>query len=171
MPRRLFSIRRASHKDAAGILNCLAVAFEPYRQQYTPAGFRDTTLTAGTIQQRLATMSVYVAVDESDRSSVIGTISCSLVEQHWEGGSEGHIRGMAVLPDWQGGGVAEQLLAAVEQELQACGCVRITLDTTEPLQRAIRFYEKHGYRASGKVSDFFGMPLFEYVKHLSGVFA
>jgi len=28
----------------------------------------------------------------------------------------------------------------------------------------MRFYEKHGYRRSGKVSDFFGMPLVEYVK-------
>jgi hypothetical protein len=40
------------------------------------------------------------------------------------------------------------------------------LDTTEPLQRAMGFYEKHGYRRSGKVSDFFGMPLVEYQKVL-----
>lgn len=26
------------------------------------------------------------------------------------------------------------------------------------------FYEKHGYRRSGTIRDFFGMPLFEYVK-------
>jgi len=30
----------------------------------------------------------------------------------------------------------------------------------------MRFYEKHGYRRSGKVSDFFGMPLVEYAKPL-----
>ena len=35
-----------------------------------------------------------------------------------------------------------------------------------PLQRAIRFYERNGYRPSGRVADFFGMPLFEYVKPL-----
>jgi len=35
------------------------------------------------------------------------------------------------------------------------------------LERAMRFYEKHGYRRSSKVSDFFGMPLFEYVKTLA----
>ena len=27
-----------------------------------------------------------------------------------------------------------------------------------------RFYERNGYRASGKVGDHFGMPLYEYVK-------
>jgi len=34
------------------------------------------------------------------------------------------------------------------------------------VQAAIRFYEKHGFRSSGKVSDFFGMPLYEYIKEL-----
>jgi hypothetical protein len=31
---------------------------------------------------------------------------------------------------------------------------------------AIRFYERNGYAHSGKVFDFFGMPLHEYVKQL-----
>ena len=73
---------------------------------------------------------------------------------------------MAVLPAWQGAGVAALLLDAAERELRAQHCSRVTLDTTEPLQRATRFYEKHGYRASGRVSDFFGMPLYEYAKVL-----
>jgi hypothetical protein len=30
----------------------------------------------------------------------------------------------------------------------------------------MRFYEKHGYRRSGKVTDFFGMDLYEFVKEL-----
>ena len=38
--------------------------------------------------------------------------------------------------------------------------------TTEPLERAMRFYEKHGYRRSGRVTDFFGMTLHEWVKSL-----
>jgi hypothetical protein len=32
----------------------------------------------------------------------------------------------------------------------------------------MRFYERHGYRRSGRISDFFGMPLIEYVKVLKG---
>src|SRR5262249_29899150 len=34
------------------------------------------------------------------------------------------------------------------------------------LARAVRFYEAHGFRASGRLSDFFGMELIEYVKAL-----
>jgi hypothetical protein len=42
----------------------------------------------------------------------------------------------------------------------------VTLDTTEPLHKAMRFYGKHGYVPSGRATDFFGMPLHEYVKLL-----
>jgi ribosomal protein S18 acetylase RimI-like enzyme len=78
----------------------------------------------------------------------------------------GHLRGMAVRAPWQGKGVAEKLLEAAEEALREQGCTRVTLDTTEPLARAMRFYEKHGFRRSGRISDFFGMPLHEWVKSL-----
>jgi len=144
--------------DAPGILDCLRTAFEPYRESYTPDAFADTVLTPETIRERLASMAVFVA--ESGGGQIVGTIGCAAR------GGEGHIRGMAVLPSWQGRGVAEKLLEAAESDLRARGCSRVSLDTTEPLRRAIRFYGRNGYRASGKVSDFFGMPLFEYVKHI-----
>jgi GNAT superfamily N-acetyltransferase len=73
---------------------------------------------------------------------------------------------MAVQPEWQGSGVAAKLLAAIEAHLHSCGCDRITLDTTSPLEPAMKFYEKNGYRRSGNVVDFFGMSLIEYVKQL-----
>jgi GNAT superfamily N-acetyltransferase len=152
------SIRRATSADASGILECLRDAFEPYRERYTAEAFEDTVLTTETVQERLASMSIFVAVTAEGK--IVGTISCSRTSE-----DEGrHLRGMAVLEEWRGQGVAWQLLDAAESELRARGCHRITLDTTEPLTRAIRFYEKNGYRWSGKVTDFFGMPLFEYVK-------
>ncbi len=74
---------------------------------------------------------------------------------------------MAVLPQWQGRGTAKELLEAAESQARAAGCTRVTLDTTAPLQRAVRFYEKNGYRATGVVGDFFGMPLYQYGKELT----
>jgi hypothetical protein len=35
-----------------------------------------------------------------------------------------------------------------------------------PLQRAIAFYEHRGFRRTGQVRDFFGMPLFEFAMPL-----
>ena len=104
-------------------------------------------------------MAIFVARGPS--GAIVGTIGCNRAHV-----DEGHIRGMAVLDDWQGRGVAQQLLEAAESELRTLGCRRMTLDTTEPLQRAISFYKKNGYQATGKVSDFFAMPLFEYAKDL-----
>ncbi|HTL43027.1 MAG TPA: GNAT family N-acetyltransferase [Vicinamibacterales bacterium] len=152
------SIRRATPEDAAAVLRCLAEAFEPFRNQYSREGFEDTTLTESTIAARLSSMDVFVA---EIAAGVVGTIATSVVSP-----DEGHLRGMAVLPDWQGHGIAEQLLDFAESHLRKLGCARVTLDTTVPLQRAIRFYEKHGYRATGKVGDFYGMPLYEYAKRL-----
>jgi GNAT superfamily N-acetyltransferase len=73
---------------------------------------------------------------------------------------------MAVLPGWHGRAIAQRLLESMEKLLIGRGCTRVSLDTTEPLHRAMRFYEKNGFRRTEKVTDFFGMPLIEYLKHL-----
>ncbi len=153
----LISIREATYKDARGILACLKAAFEEFREAYTPGVFIDTVLTTETLQERLKTMSVFVAVNSDDE--VVGTIACGVVTAE-----EGHLRGMAVLPTMRGTGIAAQLLSHAESELRRRNVERITLDTTEPLHRAMRFYEKHGYRRTGKVSGFFRMPLIECQK-------
>jgi len=151
--------RRAKEEDAPGILVCLREAFEEFRSRYTPQAFLDTVLTAETLQVRLKEMNVFVAVNSANH--VVGTIACTVL-----GSGEGHLRGMAVMPSMRGSGLAAQLLGQAERELLTQGCVRVTLDTTDPLERAMRFYEKRAYRRSGRTSDFFGMPLIEYEKSL-----
>jgi GNAT superfamily N-acetyltransferase len=152
------AIRAAGPADAAAISSCLLEAFAPYRSAYTPLAFSDTVPTPEQVLDRLRHMQVLVAV--VDEGKIVSTISAAAK------GEQGHLRGMAVLPDWRGSGAAAMLLAAIEDWLLTCGCTEVTLDTTEPLESAIRFYEKHGYRRTGNVSDFFGMPLIEYSKHL-----
>jgi GNAT superfamily N-acetyltransferase len=153
------SIRQATLEDLPGILACLRAAFEPYRARYTPEAFRDTTPDGEALRLRLHAMTVLVAA-ELDR--IVGTIAFSLE------GTEGHLRGMAVLPDRQGSDIATSLLSRAEAELRARGCTRVRLGTTEPLERAIRFYGKRGFAPTGRVTDFFGMPLHEYAKRLGG---
>jgi len=150
------SIREATSADACGILACLSAAFEAYRDSYTPAAFADTVLTPETMQRRFQGMTVFVATGKS--GEIVGTIACSVVNAE-----EGHIRGMAVLPS-QGSGIAARLLAHAQSHLRTRNCKRLSLDTTAPLTRAIRFYERSGFFPSGKIQDFFGMPLYEYIK-------
>ncbi len=152
-----FEIRKAEASDGGAVLACLAAAFAPYRSLYTRDAFSDTVMDELSVGQRLQEMCVLVAVADAN---IVGTIGCQAR------GEEGHLRGMAVLPEWQGTEVASKLLAGAEAELAKAGCKYVSLDTTKPLRRAIRFYEQHGFAPSGRVTDFFGMELFEYTKRL-----
>ena len=155
-----FSIREATADDVPGILACLAAAFEPYRPRYTPQAFADTVLDPATLRQRLAVMTILVAVDES--GTVVGTIGYRLMDA----GARGHLRGMAVLPDWRGSGLAAALMSAVEEALRRKACRRMTLNSVAPLERAIAFYERRGFGRTGRVTDLFGMPLVEFAMPL-----
>ena len=150
-------IRRAGEDDSESLLCCLSAAFAPYREQYTPAAYADTVLDESALRHRMRTMHVLVAIADGE---IVGTVGAAI---H---GDQGHLRGMAVLPQFRGSGVAAQLLRAIEDWLLIQGCTRVSLDTTRPLQAAMRFYEKHGYVRSGRISDFFGMDLIEYEKSL-----
>ena len=159
LAHRRFSIRRATMDDSDGILSCLLAAFKRYESSYTSDAFEDTVLTAESLQKRLGLMSILVAI--SAGGEIVGTIAYHTVSP-----DEGHLRGMAVRPEWQGTGMAPALLQAAETELRKKQCKRITLDTTDSLRRAVRFYEKRGFIKSGRESDLFGMRLYEYVKPL-----
>ncbi len=152
-------IRHAAPQDFVAILECLHEAFEPFRRAYTPEAFADTVPSLETLQHRSANMTILVAVNSA--GGLIGTIAAGMTSS-----TEGHLRGMAVCSDCQGHGVAGQLLASAEALLQSRGCRRVTLDTTEPLARAISFYRKNGYSPTGRTQDFYGMPLFEFAKDL-----
>ena len=111
------------------------------------------------LPERLAKTTIYVAA--TDDCAVAGTVC-------WQklGTDEGHLRGMSVRPSHRGSGLADRLLARVEADIRAAGCAWVTLDTTAFLLAAIRFYEKHGYRRTGKVTDLHGVPIYEFAKKL-----
>jgi len=155
-----YLIRRATTQDAEGLAACLDSAFQAFRGEYTVEAFRDTAPSAPALLQRLTEMRLFVAVTQT--GEIVGTVG-----YQWVDAEEAHLRGMAVSPKHQGSGIAQRLLEAVESELRLGDCVRISLNTTLPLKRAVSFYEKNGFRPSGKVGDFFGMPLYEYVKTLT----
>ena len=152
-------IRRGRPQEAAQILVCLREAFAPYRSSYTTGAWQDTVLNAETLRARLDEMTVLVAVNGDEH--VVGTIAYKIEHE-----GEAHLRGMAVHPGMHGLGVAQALLERVEAELRESGCKAISLDTTRPLQRAIRFYEQNGFYATGAVTPFFGMELIGYRKEI-----
>ena len=155
-----YLIRHANKNDAKGIHEVLLAAFEEYRHYYTPKGFNDTVMSEEAVIERMKEMIIYIAVDK--KQNIIGTIGWQKIND-----KEGHIRGMAVLPKWQGKkSPASTLLQIVEKDAITKGCLYLTLDTTAVLKRAGNFYKKHGFKETGKIGDFFGSIIYEYIKYL-----
>jgi ribosomal-protein-alanine N-acetyltransferase len=68
----------------------------------------------------------------------------------WYGYEEMHILSIAVAPDERGGDAAAMLLeAAVERSVER-GCLMAVLEVRVSNARAIRFYEKQGFRQVGR---------------------
>jgi N-acetylglutamate synthase-like GNAT family acetyltransferase len=155
-----YSIRKAELKDAKGIHEVILAAFEEFRSFYTPEGFADTVMSEEIALNRIKEMNLYVAIDLN--GEIIGTIGWTKLSE-----KEGHIRGMAVHPKYQGKkSPAAALLQVVEDEARFQGCKFLSLDTTEILKRAQNFYRKSGFKETGKTGNFFGTTIYEFVKEI-----
>ncbi|MFW9827438.1 MAG: GNAT family N-acetyltransferase [Candidatus Thorarchaeota archaeon] len=156
-----FKIRKAIPSDSKSIHEVILAAFEEYRWFYSSDGFEDTVMSEDLVLKRMKDMTIFVAIDKKGKA--IGTIGWKKLDDE-----EGHIRGMAVHPLWQGkNSPASALLNAVEKDAVLKKCRFLSLDTTEVLQRAQYFYKKHQFKESGKIGDFYGSKIIEYIKYLS----
>jgi len=104
-------------------------------------------------------MTVFVAVAQNRR--IVGTVAVKRVSS-----AHAHLRGMAVVPQFQGKGVAPALLTAALRHCRQVDQTWVTLETTVPLQRAARFYLDHGFRATGRFRHWGGMKLLEFERIL-----
>jgi GNAT superfamily N-acetyltransferase len=155
-----YVIRQATMDDASAIQKVLLAAFEQYKDYYNQEAFFDTVLKNEKVRERLNNMKVYVAVDKTGK--ITATIGWQKIRDE-----EGHIRGMAVHPKRQGmNSPAKKLLTHVEAEAKSEGCKIMTLDTTQVLLRAHKFYKKNGYKETGKKTYWFGHIIYEFAKEL-----
>jgi ribosomal protein S18 acetylase RimI-like enzyme len=69
------------------------------------------------------------------------------------------VEGLAVSPDVRGRGIAQQLLAAVEERAAARSAVRVTLRVLAVNGPARALYEKLGYRVEGVLVGEFRLPV------------
>lgn len=133
---REVEIRLAMPGDEEMVARLILEAFEPFREQYTPGGFADTTATADVIRERLMTARIWLAFDGED---AIGTVT-ALPEPE-----KVYIRSMAVVPRAQGRGVGQKLLDALERDSRERGFKKLYLYTTFVLPGAQPLYEKNGF--------------------------
>jgi ribosomal protein S18 acetylase RimI-like enzyme len=159
MPEGISNIQiRMALEDTAAIASVLYQSFAEYKPLYTDEAFAATAATSDQIQQRMSEGPVWVALQNE---TIVGTVSAV---------SKGHdlyIRGMAILPIARGQGIGELLLNEIESFARRQSYQRLLLSTTPFLTRAIRLYERTGFRRSSEgPHDLFGTPLFSMVKVL-----
>ena len=82
-----------------------------------------------------------------------GIIACATLHlNQWQGEPAWQLRGMAVEPQWQGGGIGSVLLRAVEQSvLEADSPTHLLWCNARTPAEA--FYRKHGWQVVGDVFD------------------
>ena len=152
-------IRRATTEDADEIARILRESFAEYESFYTPQAYGATTPAGEAVRERLTEGPIWIAGEDA---IALGTISARSTPQGI------YVRGMAIVPAARAGGIAESLLRAVEEFALANGARRLYLSTTPFLTRAIRFYEREGFRrCEGGPSNLHGTPLFTMEKIVS----
>ena len=151
-------IRRAEVDDADAIAGVLHESFIEYRSLYAPERYAGTVCSADEIRDRMEEGPAWVALVEE---KTVGTVAAV-------GRSEGlYIRGMGIVPSARGLGIGDQLLNAIECYAKESGFTRMFLGTTPFLHRAIRLYEKFGFRfCETQANDSIGTPLLMMEKSL-----
>src|SRR5882672_11843302 len=156
-------IRLAVPNDAEAIAVVLLESFVEFKAIYTDEGIAATTVTSQNVLDRFREGPLWVAVSGGE---IIGTASAVLKD---ETGDSLYVRGMAVLPSARGRGVGRSLLNELDRYAVAHNCNRMFLSTTPFLDRAIRLYERFGFRRTDEgPHDLFGTPLFTMEKVVSG---
>ena len=132
----VLSIRAARPADAAELAQVILAAFEPYRAwlKPTPGALSESTET---IARRLAEGQGFVAA----RGRVVG---CILTVPR--SAAELYVGRLAVLPEWQGRGIASRLMGAAEEMARSKGYACMSLNVRIALAGNRALFEKLGFR-------------------------
>jgi N-acetylglutamate synthase-like GNAT family acetyltransferase len=154
-------IRNAFSDDIQTILALLRDTFQPYQGSYTTEAYvHAILLPADEIQKRLHDPKKLVLVAETD-NRIVGTITATFQDN-----TQVYLQSMAILPRFQRVGIGRLLLEKIEGLAREKGCNRIYFECFEPLRNSIEFYEKQGYRRTGKTIPFYGVTFYEMEKEV-----
>lgn len=85
----------------------------------------------------------FAAVDEED--ALVGFVLGTVLEKRRSAWSYGWVVWIGVDPDAARGGVASKLLERVTEAFSELGCRILLADTDPANEKAVRFFEKHGF--------------------------
>jgi putative acetyltransferase len=153
-------IRDGGDADAAAAAEVVQRVLHEHGLPFEPRGL-DADIVAPGAHYQGSGGAFFVAVDGTER--VVGTAGLLRT-----GPRSGEVRKMFLLPEARGQGAGRALLDAVLQAARARGLERLTLTTRRRYDRAIRLYERAGFRPAGSAPEpRAGDPGLTYALHLA----
>ena len=150
--------KRAEIKEIYDIYQVLLKSFKPYEKSYTKKSFYATVLSVEKIKDRIIKNEYDVYVVKAG-SNIVGTVSLKILDF-----SSLYIRSMAVLPDMQRSGIGRFILENINYIARDSKIEKLVLESSRPLQNALNFYEKYGFKKTGVTRDFYGVQVYEMIK-------
>jgi putative acetyltransferase len=138
-------IRNGSDADAAAAAAVVQRVLHEHGLRFEPRRL-DADILAPDAHYAASGGAFFVAVDAAER--VVGTAGLLRT-----GPASGEIRKMFLVPEARGQGVGRALLDAVLDAARARGLERLTLTTRYRYDRAIRLYERAGFRQAGTARE------------------
>jgi putative acetyltransferase len=135
------SVRPGTDADAAAAADLVQRVLQEHGLPFEPTG-ADADLLAPAAHYAAGGGAFYVATDASGR--IVGTAALQRT-----GPASGEVRKMFLLPEARGNGTGRALLDAVLGAARARRLQRLTLSTRQRYDRAIRMYERAGFRLVG----------------------
>ena len=134
-------LRAATAADAASLARTIAAAFEQYRGKLQPesGAFRET---ADAIATELTRDSGAIVAEQN--GSVVGCVMVKLME------GDLYFGRLSVLPSARGGGLARQLIQAVETEARHRGLAGVRLGVRVVLTDNQRLFQALGYHETSR---------------------
>ncbi|MFC3031902.1 GNAT family N-acetyltransferase/peptidase C39 family protein [Pseudoalteromonas fenneropenaei] len=138
-PHREVLVRRATNKDLNVLNNIEAQCFATDR------------LSKRSIKRWLTVKhGILLVAEQQGQVVAYGLVWCL------KGTRLARLYSLAVLPEARGTGIAEQLLKQLEQEAQHAGRAYLRLEVSANNHKAIRLYQRLGYKTFGAYHDYYG---------------
>jgi len=119
-------------------------------ESFAPSGPQEQALSEEAWREMTRTAAIFIATAGGTAVGVVAGLSRSHQERS--------LGAMWVAPAWRGRGVASMLAGAVITWARSQGARRLGLWVPADGARACRFYEKQGFRATGRSRQFPGRP-------------
>lgn len=133
-------VKTGGKNDCEHVLSIIHTAFAKYEGKFTPG--------PGALRENVKSLEVllkkkYTLVTAILEGKIVGCIFYTRKNQ------DIYFFRLAVLPEYQGMGIAKKLIAFVENAAVEHGCCRVILDVRLSLKKNIRLFTSLGYAITG----------------------